>query len=170
MNNLKLLGCSFLSLLLLACQVQDTNTQPEEREFVPIYDPAPPVNSFESLLHHTGFSQLHLMMQRDGEKMMCAQPAYQVCFDRSKEMCEVETKNWVFTCLSDAKYRVPVVYDKTTRDNFMGAYGSCMINQHAISRPDEIQAISTCMIQAPIDETVAIKALVEGKNLYQPSE
>jgi len=163
-----------VSLSLLACQSpnnkQDTKDTAKERPFDAIYDPAPPANSFESLLHHSGFSQLHLMIQRDGEKMMCAQPAYQVCFDRSQAMCEIQTKQWVFTCLSDARQQVQAVYNKPTRDQFMGAYGACMINHHAFSRADEIESISQCMIQAPIDETVAIKALVKGKNLYQPTQ
>ena len=170
MQHLKLLGCIVFSFLLIACQTQDNKPEvtADKQEFTAIYDPAPPANSFESLFHHTGFSQLHLMMQRDGEKMMCVQPAYQLCFDRSKEMCEIETKDWVFTCLADAKHKFPTVYNKPTRDQFMGAYGSCMINNHAFSRADEIESISKCMVSAPIDETLAIKALVEGKNLYQP--
>ena len=170
MNQLKLLGCAFFTILLVSCQTQEDTNKSAPSLNNPVYDPAPPANTFESLFHHTGFSQLHLMMQRDGEKMLCVQPAYQVCFDRSKEMCEIEADQWVFSCLSNAKNQVPNVYDKITRDQFMGAYGSCMINQHAFSRPDEIESISKCMIDAEIDETLAIKELVKGKNLYQPTQ
>jgi len=168
MSVFKLLKCHLLLLLLFSCQSQENQSQ--VKPVNPVYDPAPPANTFESLLHHSGFSQLHLMMQREGEKMMCAQTSYQICFDRSKEMCEVETKKWVFTCLSDAKNKTPQVYHKMTRDQFMGAYGACMINNHAFSRPDEIELISKCMVNAPIDEKVAVQALVEGKALFQPTQ
>ncbi|BCE00130.1 hypothetical protein [Marinicellulosiphila megalodicopiae] len=168
MNILKLSLFSVFLFAAISCQVQE-NKDTQSKPFNPVYDPAPAANSFESLLHHSGFSQLHLMIQREGEKMLCAQPAYQVCFDVSKEMCEIETKQWVFSCLSDANYKVPTVYDKVTRGQFMGAYGACMINNHAFRRADEIEEVSKCMVNAPLDEELAIKALVEGKRLYQPS-
>ena len=125
------------------------------------------VKDVDGLMTVAGFNQLQNLLQANGERMLCVQPMYQQCLATRRYTCESELRPFVASCLAYAKQQITSVNDQKSRDQYMGAYGSCLINRHAMSKADQITDISLCLYNAELDERLGIEALIADRPFYQ---
>ena len=155
-------------LLACALSIAAVSCSKPTQQSKPIVAPEPViVKTVDGLMQLGGFKQLQSLLQADAQRMLCVQPMYQQCLNIRRYTCESEIQPWVLSCLAYAKQQVAMVNDQISRDQYMGAYGSCLINKHALSKPNQYEEISLCLYNVELDERLGIEALIADRPFYQ---
>ncbi|NAW86953.1 hypothetical protein [Photobacterium halotolerans] len=84
----------------------------------------------ELVLHNAWLELVAGKIEKNGGKVICANPVYQKCMNISEGMCTVEISPASNYCASDSIKRYGALSEENIEDYFVN-YHSCMLFEHA---------------------------------------
>lgn len=84
----------------------------------------------ELVLHNAWLELVAGKIEKNGGKVICANPVYQKCMNVSEGMCTVEISPASNYCASDSIKRYGALSEENIEDYFVN-YHSCMLFEHA---------------------------------------
>lgn len=87
-------------------------------------------------------------IEKDGDKLLCEQPAYLKCFRMTPTKCRKDLSQFKQACLSEALQKHEGKITDANYKQFGNDYSLCMLVKHALMYPKRAEAIGQCLDQS----------------------
>ncbi|UXI04192.1 hypothetical protein [Photobacterium sp. TY1-4] len=97
-------------------------------------------------------------LSKNGPSLFCDQPDYAACYQISQKRCMLEVSAGSDICDEKAKNKFPKITVRNL-ESYSEYYGACLVMEHAVKYPKEMEEIGSCLEEFEFDEEKGFHSL-----------